>query len=57
MATDGNTRKDQSTNCRVGDELPPEAQKSHVRRGYDIVSADRNIRLHDKLWYGSQSIR
>ena len=57
MDIDGNTRKDQSTNCRVGNELPPEAQNTLVRRGNDIVSADRNIRVHDKLRYGSQSLR
>ena len=31
------------------DELPSEAQRTLVRQGYDIVSAIRNNRQHDKL--------
>lgn len=35
---------------RVEDELLSEAQKTLVRRGYDIVSAIRNNGINDKLW-------
>jgi hypothetical protein len=42
--------KGQSTNCRVDDELLPEAQNTLVRQGNDIVSAIRNDRMNDKLW-------
>ena len=35
---------------RKEDELPFEAQRTFIRQGYDIVSAIRNSRLHDKLW-------
>lgn len=34
---------------RREDELPFEAQRTLMRQGYDIVSAIRNNRLHDKL--------
>lgn len=34
---------------RKEDELPLEAQRTFIRRGYDIVSAIRNSRLNDKL--------
>lgn len=42
---------------RIEDELLSEAQKTLVRRGYDIVSAIRNNGINDKLWNGSKGFR
>ena len=53
MVIIGDSKKGQSTNCRVEDELLSEAQKTLVRRGYDIVSAIRNNGINDKLRNGS----
>ena len=53
----GDSKKGQSTNCRVDDELLPEAQNTFVRRGNDIVSTTRNSGINDKLWNGSQELR
>lgn len=50
MVIIGNSKKGQSTNCRVEDGLLPEAQNTLVRQGNDIVSAIRNDRMSDKLW-------